>query len=51
MADHNHTEADPKQVENAQEMWHKFTAAGKYSIYATAILLILLAIGFVDFSS
>ncbi len=40
-----------KQIEESEKMWHNFVIGGKYAIYATAVILILLAVGFVDFTA
>lgn len=49
MTHHTPPDLDPKQIEEAKTLWRNFTIGGKYSIYATAIILILLALGFVKF--
>lgn len=51
MAEQKAVKVTKKQVEDAQSMWNNFVLGSKISIYATAIILILLAIGFVDFTS
>ncbi|MCB1593026.1 MAG: aa3-type cytochrome c oxidase subunit IV [Alphaproteobacteria bacterium] len=52
MGDHGHqaAEADPKALKDALGMWAAFTKGGKYSAIATAVILIFLALTFVDFS-
>ena len=49
MAHHAPVQADPKQVERAQVLWHNATQATKWSIAAVAVLLIVLALVFIDF--
>ncbi len=47
MASNTPPEYDPKQLEQSKALWRNFTVGGKYSIYATAVILILLALAFV----
>lgn len=51
MADH-HTpvEADPKEIQRAQEMWHNVTQASKWGIVGIVILVGLLGMIFIDWS-
>ncbi len=49
MANHKPVDVDPKQIENANALWANFVSGGKYSIYATCIILIGLAVAFVKF--
>ena len=44
MAQSNNSEADPKQVKDAQTMWHNFTRGVTWSASAVAALLVLMAI-------
>lgn len=48
MADNTPGPVDPKEYENAKEMWQGFTKLTKWGIYAVAGLLLLLALIFVD---
>lgn len=50
MADHQKPQIDPSDLENANAMWQSFVNYGKYGIYATALLLLALALAFVDFT-
>lgn len=47
MANATPPEVDPEELKKAKALWHNFTVGGKYTIYATVIILILLALGFV----
>lgn len=51
MADH-HTpvEADPKEIERAQVMWHNVAQASKWGIIAVVVLMGLLGAVFIDWS-
>lgn len=49
MASNKKVDVDPKALENAETMWGNFMVATKYSIIATALLLIALALAFVKF--
>ncbi len=51
MAQQEAVKVTKKQIEDAENMWNNFVIGGKYAIYATVIILVLLAIGFVDFSA
>ncbi|MGH1456637.1 MAG: hypothetical protein ACRBDI_07640 [Alphaproteobacteria bacterium] len=51
MAQQEAVKVTKKQIDDAEKMWQNFVTGGKYSIYATVIILVLLAVGFVDFSS
>lgn len=51
MAQQEAVKVTKKQVEDAQQKWDNFVVGSKYTIYATALLLILLALGFVDFTA
>ncbi|MBI1300890.1 MAG: aa3-type cytochrome c oxidase subunit IV [Alphaproteobacteria bacterium] len=44
------TEIDQNSIKEAQKMWKNFTTVGKYSVYVTAAILIILALIFVDFT-
>ena len=37
------TDADPREVERAEAMWHEFTKTAKISVIAISILLALMA--------
>lgn len=47
MASNTPPEVDPKQLEQAKALWRNFTIGGKYSIYATVAILVLLGLAFV----
>ncbi|MGH1379079.1 MAG: aa3-type cytochrome c oxidase subunit IV [Alphaproteobacteria bacterium] len=49
MASNKAVKVDPKDLRNAEKMWHNFTVLGKYSILGTCLLLVLLALAFVQF--
>jgi hypothetical protein len=49
MAQHTPVEADPKEIQRAQDMWHNVTKAGKWGIVAVVIILAGLALLFIDF--
>ena len=49
MADHPPPEIDPQQLKEAEALWKNFTVGGKYVIYATCAVLVLLALAFVKF--
>ena len=49
MAQHTPVEADPKEIQRAQETWHNATRAGKWGIVAVVIILVGLALLFIDF--
>ncbi len=49
MAEQQNVKVSPKELKNAQQMWQNFVVGSKYSIYATVIILILLAVTFVQF--
>ena len=51
MAQQEAVKVTKKQVDDAQQKWDNFVVAGKYAICATTIVLILLAVGFVDFTA
>jgi hypothetical protein len=51
MANTEAVKVTKKQVDDAQNMWHNFVVGSKYSILATILILVLLAIGFVDFGA
>ncbi len=50
MAGHKAVEIDPQELKKAQRMWDRFADGLKYSVIATAIVLIGLALAFVKFS-
>lgn len=50
MADHQAVEVTKEQIESAQTMWDNFVVGSKYTIYATIIVLVGLALAFVEFS-
>lgn len=50
MADQQPVEADPKELEKAQELWENFMAVSKIACVGVAAILVLLALAFVDFS-
>ncbi|MCL4679022.1 MAG: aa3-type cytochrome c oxidase subunit IV [Alphaproteobacteria bacterium] len=52
MGDHGHqaVDVDPKALDEAQAMWSAFAKGGKYATIATALLLAVLALAFIDFS-
>ncbi len=47
MGNHQTVEPDPQELERANNMWESFTKVGKYSIYATVIVLVLMALAFI----
>lgn len=49
MANHKVVNVDPKDVQNAEKMWHNFTVFGKYTILAICALMAALAAAFVQF--
>jgi hypothetical protein len=51
MGHHTPVEADPKEIQRAQEMWHNVTQAGKWGIVGIVIIVVGLAIAFIDFSN
>lgn len=51
MAQQEAVKVTKKQVDDAQSMWHNFVIGGKISIGVTIIILVLLALGFVDFTA
>ncbi len=50
MAKHTPVDVDPKQIDNAQQIWGNFMSATKFGIAATVIILLGLAAAFVDFT-
>ena len=50
MADQQPVEADPKELEKAQQFWDNFMIGSKYACYGIAAILLVLALVFVDFS-
>jgi hypothetical protein len=50
MADHTQVEANPKDIERAQEMWHNVTHVAKWGIVGIVIIVAGLALAFIDFS-
>jgi len=50
MADHPPVQADPKDIERAQTMWHSVTTISKWTIVAIVILVGLLGVVFIDWS-
>ena len=51
MADHKKVEVDEVQLADANNLWDNFARLSKYSTYAVAIVLVLLALYFVDFTA
>lgn len=51
MAQQEAVKVTKKQVDDANSMWHNFVIGGKISIGVTIIILVLLALGFVDFTA
>jgi len=51
MADHKKVEVDQQQLAEANSLWDNFARLSKYSTYGVAIVLILLALYFVDFTA
>ena len=49
MANHQVADVDPKDIQNAEKMWHNFTIFGKYTVIAICALLAGLAAAFVQF--
>lgn len=49
MAEQQTVKVTPKELEASQKTWDSFVEMSKYGIYATAALLILLALMFVKF--
>ncbi len=47
MADHTPVEADPQQIQRAQQMWHNFTVAGKFFIGLVIVVLVGLTLVFI----
>lgn len=51
MANHHHQpEIDPTSLKDTQKMWDAFVQGGKYTIVATCLILIGLALAFVKFT-
>jgi hypothetical protein len=50
MADHHKPHTNPEDLKNATAMWETFVNYGKYGVYATILLLVALALAFVDFT-
>ena len=48
MAQHIPVEADEKEIERAQVMWHGFTQMMKYTVILTVLTLALLGLVFID---
>lgn len=44
MAHHDNSVADPKETQNATEMWVNFTVLMKYTVISVVITLILMAL-------
>lgn len=51
MAQQEAVKVTKKQIDDAQKMWDNFVVCGKYTILATILILVLLALGFVDFGA
>lgn len=47
MADHTPVEADPQQIQRAQEMWHNFVRGGKIFVAVNVAALVVLALIFI----
>ena len=47
MATQPPADVDPKQLKEAESLWHSFTVSMKWSIIACAVVLIVLALAFV----
>ena len=50
MADHTPVQADPKDIERAQTMWHNVTTMSKWFIVGVVIIVGLLGVVFIDWS-
>lgn len=51
MADHKKIDVDQEQLADAHSLWDNFARLSKYSVYAIAVVLILMALYFVDFTA
>ncbi len=49
MAEQKAVEVTEQEIQHAQKMWDNFVVGSKYTIYATCIVLIALALAFVKF--
>ena len=47
MDNHTPVEDDPKQLEDAENLWVSFTQGSKWSIIAIAVVLLIMALVFV----
>lgn len=47
MASQPPVDVDPKQLKEAEDLWHGFTVGMKWSIIACVVVLIVLALAFV----
>lgn len=47
MADHTPVEADPQQIQRAQQMWHNFVRGSKIFVAVNVVVLIALALIFI----
>lgn len=51
MGHHHHpVEIDPQDIERANKIWQGFTEAGKWTVIAVVVVLVLLAAAFVRWS-
>ncbi len=50
MAQHTPVQADPKEIQRAQIMWHNVTQVAKWSILGIVILMAALGAVFIDWS-
>ncbi len=49
MGQHTPIEADHKEIQRAQQMWHNVAKAGKWGIIGVVVILTGLALLFIDF--
>ena len=50
MGEHVKVEINKEQLESAEAMWVNFMKVGKYAVIVTVVVLVGLALAFVDFS-
>ncbi|MBK6896794.1 MAG: aa3-type cytochrome c oxidase subunit IV [Alphaproteobacteria bacterium] len=51
MGEHSQAvDVDPQELKKAQEMWHSFACVSKTVVVVTCVVLILLALVFIDFT-
>lgn len=51
MAERKNREIDEQQLIEALNLWNSFAKLSKYATYGTAMVLILLALYFIDFTA